>query len=322
MPVLERGSGHNPAADVVVGLINNMPPGARRATELQFAGLLTAASEVLKAGIRFLAIEKPPGDDNEFLRVLHEARADALIVTGAEPHGGAMTDEPFWPTLAKLVDWAQDNTISTIWSCLAAHAAVFRLDQISRTLLPRKLSGVFLCTKAAEHALTADAPTRWLVPHSRYNNLDEAALASKRYTILSHVPGAGADSFVKQSGSSLFLMLQGHPEYGPGNLLGEYRRDVRRFLAGQSAAYPGIPEGYFDPAAEVALRKLQEQACRAPTPDLLASLDAAVTVASADCWRPAARRLFVNWLSCVAARKAARDDAATPVLDDQWRAAS
>ena len=43
--------------------------------------------------------------------------------------------------------------------------------------------------------------------------------------MLSRSPVAGADLFIKQR-KSLFVFLQGHPEYDPGSLLREYQRDA------------------------------------------------------------------------------------------------
>ncbi|MDQ2762758.1 MAG: homoserine O-succinyltransferase [Pseudomonadota bacterium] len=316
----EYGSGHSPPAELVIGLINNMPPVARRATEQQFAGLLKTASQGLDITLSLFVVETLcQGDD--VLGLLREARADALIVTGAAPQSTAITDEPLWPALARLIDWAADHTISTIWSCMAAHAAVFRLDQISRKRLPHKLSGVFTCTKVADHALLADAPSTWPVPHSRHNTLDEAELRSKGYTILSHAPRIGADCFVKQSRASLFLLLQGHLEYGPDCLLNEFRRDVRRFLTGQRDHYPDIPETYFNPNVANELARLCEQAGPAPSLELLASVDAATTVAPRQVWHPAGVRLYASWLSYLAEQKVARENAAIRPIR-HWRIAS
>lgn len=315
------GRSHGPPSELVIGLVNNMPPAARRATEEQFAGLLRIASQNLGISLSLFAVDTLLSHGDETLEVLRQAQADALIVTGAEPQTTSITDEPLWPALVRLIDWAADHTISTVWSCMAAHAAVFRLDQIIRKRLPRKLSGVFTCIKAGDHALLADAPSTWPVPHSRHNTLDETELRSKDYTILSHAPRIGADCFVKQSRASLFVLLQGHPEYGPDSLLNEFRRDVRRFLTGQRDRCPDIPETYFDPNVVNRLAGLCELAGRAPSVDLLASVDAAMTVAPRQVWQPAAVRLFAGWLSYVSEQKAVPDNAtARPIR--QWRIAS
>ena len=306
-----RGAGVTPAAELVVGLVNNMAPATRRTTEQQFAGILAAASRTLDMRVRLLAVENLSGGTADALRALQEARPDALIVTGAEPQCGSLAEEPLWPALARLADWAAEHTTSAIWSCMAAHMVVYRLDRISRRRLPQKLSGVFACRRMTNHGLLANAPAAWTVPHSRRNGLDEMELRGNGYTILSHGgPRVGPDSFVRQAGGSLFLMLQGHPEYGRDSLRGEYRRDVRRYLAGRRDSYPDVPHGYFDEKTTAALTELRLQAGRVPDAALLAALDAAVAVAPDHAWHGPAVRLFANWLTCLAQRKAARDAAA------------
>jgi homoserine O-succinyltransferase len=59
--------------------------------------------------------------------------------------------------------------ISTIWSCLAAHAAVLHLDCVERVPLREKCVGIFDCDKLADHPLTANLPPRLAIPHSRWN---------------------------------------------------------------------------------------------------------------------------------------------------------
>ena len=308
-----------PSVELNIGLVNNMAPAARRATEQQFAELLKTASRRLGIGVRLFAVETLLDDPDDTLAMLDQGGADALIVTGAEPRASAITDEPLWPALGRLIDWAGERTISTIWSCMAAHAAVFQLDQISRRPLARKLSGVFTCVKAGDHALLADAPACWPVPHSRHNTLDETALLGSGYTVLSHAPNIGADCFVKQAGASLFLLLQGHPEYGADSLLNEFRRDVRRFVLGQRTGWPDVPEGYFD--AQVVAELARLRARPAPCAEVLASVDAAITVAPRQVWRPAAVGLYAGWLSYLSEQKAACGNAAIRPIRN-WRIAS
>ena len=50
---------------------------------------------------------------------------------------------PTGPTLASVLDWAERNTVSTILSCLAAHAGVLHSDGIDRHPLSDKQFGVF-----------------------------------------------------------------------------------------------------------------------------------------------------------------------------------
>jgi homoserine O-succinyltransferase len=298
----------NDHPDLVIGLVNNMPKGASRTTEAQFQRLLDLASH--RQGVRLKLLTLPvcaPADQDQApagaaepdLAALREIRVDGMIVTGSEPKAGTITDEPLWPAVARLVDWAEQNTISTVWSCLAAHAAVYYIDGLPRQRLPGKLSGVFDCAKASDHCLVRDLPAGWTVPHSRHNGLDEESLARKGYQVLSRSPRVGVDMAVKQ-GKSLFLMLQGHPEYGAESLSREYRRDVRRYLAGERDSYPDMPESYFDQHTTRTLYALREQATRRRDPALLAALDEAVNALPTSTWGDAAANLYAGWLSYLA----------------------
>jgi homoserine O-succinyltransferase len=106
--------------------------------------------------------------------------------------------------------------------------------------------------------------------------------------------------FIRQ-GKSLFVYLQGHPEYDPDSLLREYHRDVSRFLRREREAYPQMPSGYFDDAAATALVAFRERALLERHIDLLADFPAVdVQGRSARAWRPQALRLYANWLALLA----------------------
>jgi homoserine O-succinyltransferase len=289
---------------IVIGLVNNMPDAALRTTERQFCSLLSVASGNIPVRLRLFYLPELPRQDwdrslvaygYEDVSELWAAHIDGLIVTGTEPRAAALVDEPYWATLTKLVDWAEDHTVSTIWSCLAAHAAVLHLDGIHRRALGEKLSGVFDCTKVEDDTLMISAPSRWCVPHSRYNGLPEEALVRRGYRLLSKSLDAGADTFVKNR-KSLFIFFQGHPEYHPGALLREYRRDIRRFLAGERAEFPKMPQNYFDNDTGTVLSEFREQALRQPSIDLLSCFPTVTEDKLRNGWREFAVQIYRNWL--------------------------
>ena len=299
-------SQHSDRDPVVIGLVNNMPDGALQNTERQFKDLLQAAAGAAAIHVRVFSLPEAPRsqasrtyiDQNyENFDTLWNSRFDGLIVSGTEPRATTLTGEPYWDTLTKLVDWAEQHTRSTIWSCLAAHAAVYHLDGIGRERFPEKLSGVFDCLKTSEHEILADTPAGWCIPHSRSNDLPEKALVAANYQILSRSPAAGADMFMKQ-GKSLFLFLQGHPEYDPGSLLREYQRDVGRYLRSERDAYPQTPRDYFDPDAAAALAAFRTRALAQRSIDLLGSFPSVdLTGGNARAWRTTAVRIYTNWLA-------------------------
>lgn len=306
---------------IAVGLVNNMPDAALKSTERQFRELLTEAAGTRTVTLRVFSF---PGlgrseagcqhvrDHHEDVAALWNAELDGLIVTGTEPRARDLADEPYWPSLARLIDWAAEHTIATVWSCLAAHAAVYRLDGIARRSRGAKLSGVFECIKTANHPLVGYGPAHWCTPHSRYNELAEEELAARGYRILARSPAAGADIFVKRQ-KSLFLFLQGHPEYDAGALAREYRRDVGRFLAGERDRYPELPSGYFAGGVANALLAFRERALRERDAALLADFPTPGGGQSPFApWRGAAIRLFSNWLSYLGQAKSGTQEWTEP----------
>ena len=301
-------------APIVIGFVNNMQDGALRTAERQFGDLVAVASRERPVEIRYYAVPDVPRSAAgraqvrrryEDIDALWQARVDGLIVTGAEPVAPALEDEPYWPGLAKLVDWAEGNTISTIWSCLAAHAAVLRIDGIDRRPYGDKMSGVFDCVKTIDHPATDGMPARWRVPHSRSNDIPKDALVAKSYDILAETDEGGADIFAKP-GKSRFLFIQGHPEYDTGALRREYRRDVTRYLAGEREDYPEMPRSYFDEPSAASFAAFRRRAEDHRAIDLLGDFPAGNPVeGTTPSWRAPAVRLYENWLSLLAQHKTA-----------------
>src|SRR5215831_16751970 len=123
-PTAQTASGGE-RQQVTIGLINNMGDAAIRATERQFGALLQA--EGLEVRIKYFQMPSVPRSEGaraaflgryQTIDELCRDGVDGLIVTGAEPRATRLQDEPYWPELTSLIDWAEDNTISTIWSCL------------------------------------------------------------------------------------------------------------------------------------------------------------------------------------------------------------
>jgi homoserine O-succinyltransferase/O-acetyltransferase len=325
MPLLMDRSRSSTAAGsrtrdgITIGLINNMPDPALEATERQFVDLIRAATGNVSAELLLYAIPEVQRADltrremagrYRDVSELWDAQIDGLIVTGTEPRTKNLKDEPYWRTLARVVDWARDNTSSTIWSCLAAHAAVLHADGIERRALPEKLFGVFDCDPAAPHPMTFDttigAAAGLRAPHSRYNDLPEAALAACGYRILTRSALAGVDMFVRQD-KSFHLFLQGHPEYEAATLLREYRRDVGRYLRHERDSYPALPYGYFTDEAVAAANRFRERATADRREHLVAAFPVSALGVGLDSpWRPCATAMYAKWVQFLAGRKAER----------------
>jgi homoserine O-succinyltransferase/O-acetyltransferase len=323
----ERGSAHatrrqragdDRARYLDIGLINNMPDAALEGTVRQFYVLLSAAAKDVVVRLKLFSIPGVPRTEwgREHLSAFYsdigdlwKHGIDGLIVTGTEPRAAELVDEPYWGGLTDIIDWAEDNTVATVWSCLAAQAAVLHLDGIRRSPLVDKRFGVFEHRKASTHRLLQGVSARIAAPHSRWNEIPEQSLATSNYDILTRSTEAGVDMFVKQR-KSLFLCFQGHPEYETETLFREYRRDVGRFLRRESDSYPGMPCGYLNEAIEGLLNAFRARALIDRREDLLSTFPASHAVHSPrNSWQADAVRSYRNWLGYIAAHKRSRTEA-------------
>ena len=269
-----------------VGLVNNMPDGAVLASERQFRHLLEVAAggrplelilfqipkiERSPAVRERLAARYRPAED------VGQSALDALVVTGASPGMGPLRQAPFWPAFARLVETAATLRLPTLWSCLAAHAAVEHLDGVARRPLPSKYAGLFPVTAVGDHPWLTGVGPELQIPHSRCYDLAEADLLQRGYQVLTRGPTVGVDTFMRP-GAVPFLFWQGHPEYEADTLAREYQRDLRQHRQGDLALAPAPLSGLGDPA---------------------------LPAASAALWREAGARLIGNWLNSVLSRQPA-----------------
>jgi homoserine O-succinyltransferase len=303
-----------PAECVNLALINNMPDAALEDTELQFFVLLDIASGDVPVIIKLYSLTGVPRTDrgqrhlNEFyfgLDELWKSRFDGIIVTGTEPRQPDLRQEPYWAALANVLDWAERHTLSTVLSCLAAHAGVLHSDGIQRHRLADKQFGVFESECASDHELTRNSAPVVRFPHSRWNEVQEDALTACGYTVLTKSVQAGIDIFVKQKRKSLFVHFQGHPEYGALTLMKEYRRDIRRFLKNERKTYPSMPLGYFDTTAEKLLTDFRDAVLADRCEALMEGFPESAMVGSLQkTWHSSAVGIYRNWLEYLVMKKA------------------
>jgi homoserine O-succinyltransferase len=288
---------------LTIGLVNNMPDTALRATERQFMRLLAAAAGNNRIHFHCFSLPSVNRSQSAKWRVdqqyndiadIDRLHIDGLIVTGAEPNAATLPEEAYWRDLTEIIDWAKTNTRSTIWSCLAAHAAVLHLDGIERRRLDAKCSGIYDCFRVSSHWLTNDLPSPFRVSHSRLNELRASDLAARGYQLLTDSPESGVDIFAKPLGSH-FVFFQGHPEYEALSLEREYLRDISRFLAGERDTYPAVPAGYFDTATEERLAVFESRANIERRPALSTELPDR-TLRHDVATGAAATVIFRNWL--------------------------
>ena len=311
-----------PSSEAIhIGLVNNMADAALAATAHQFLTLLDAASGEMQVNLSLYTL---PGVARTLSGQRHADSfytsvdtvwnddsaqrpgsliPDALIVTGREPIMADLRQEPYWDCFTKLLEWAAANTLSAVWSCLAAHAAILHMDDIRRIKSEHKHFGIFACERQMQHPLNAGASANSMVPHSRWNGISADHLTAAGYDVLTRTKDGGVDTFLKQ-GKSLSVFFQGHPEYESDTLLREYRRDVGRYLKGESETYPLLPENYFDASTAEALEALQANALANRSDKLLHDVSAILKKTRIrNSWHSSATLTYRNWLNYIRAQK-------------------
>ena len=296
---------------ITVALVNNMPDSAFVDTENQFR-LAAAAPDGARVELELYTITEIARSEQiasviqsryRGLDELWSRPPDALIVTGTEPTQVRMVYEPYWPYMARLLEWAAGAVPTVLLSCLASHASVLLFDGIERVPRPQKCSGVFRGVVTDRHSpLALGLPHEVPVPHSRVNEIPEDVLVDAGYRI---VVGQGSSSAgwavaTREYGDALFVLCQGHPEYGTLSLLREYRRDVRRYLFGRGALpYPRLPEGYLPARTVRMLKRFAASAIRGdkdPT-ELWSAFPYDKAAASVEnTWAAPTATLYANWI--------------------------
>jgi homoserine O-succinyltransferase len=316
-----RSVDYSTSADRVrIAFVNNMPDTALEDTEMQFFELIDSAATDIPVALSLHSLTGVPRGDRGQQHVssfygstdeLLNGQFDGVIMTGTEPRQPNLRNEPYWAALADVLDWAEGNSVSTILSCLAAHAGVLHSDGIERHPLSDKQFGVFDFGKTSNHPLTSGTAERIRFPHSRWNEVPADALAACGYTVLTQSPEGGVDSFVKKKNRSLFVHFQGHPEYAAQTLLKEYRRDIKRFLRRERETYPSMPKGYFDAATVRLLSDFRDVALSDRREELIARFPPG-TGGLEKTWHSSAVSIYQNWLQYVLTNKA--DVAAFPAM--------
>jgi len=305
-------------------LVNNMPDAAFVDTEHQFRSAIAADPGGGVTELRLYTLAELPRSEEvaaviaanySGLDALLAEPPDALIVTGTEPTQAQLPYEPYWPFLARLLEWAPGSVPVTMLSCLAAHASVLLFDGIQRVAGATKCSGVFAGAADPVDPLSAGLPQQVPVPHSRVNGVPEEAMTAAGYRIVigSGPRRAGWAVAARNYGDALFVLCQGHPEYSTLSLLREYRRDVRRSLFGRGAVpYPRLPEGYLGPEATRILEDFAQRASR-PGADAPALWEAfPFELAAGDVqntWAEPMASFYGNWLGIARGALGARSTA-------------
>ncbi len=302
-PGLPRG----PDRPLVVGVVNNAPAAAFRATERRFARALREAAPGPVTVHTYVLPELHPDPAacsqerhaHLSLQTLRSVPPDALVITGAEPRACMLRQEVYWQSLTQVIDWARARRMPLLLSCLAAHAGALHLGGVPRRRLARKCIGVFPLLHH-DGQDTQDAGACFHAPHSRWNELRADDLRQAGYRVVTSSAQAGVDMFLDPDDDGV-VFLNSHPEYDAATLIEEHCRDVRRTLRGEQDFYPDLPAMALPVALSARLDRIRQHASTG-RPD--EALSAMVTLREwetpAQSWRGYADFVFGTWLAHVA----------------------
>ncbi len=258
-----------------VGIVNLMP--LKEMTERDLLRRLSASS--LPVEVSFIKMLSHTSRNTSaahldryytsFDRAISSRPLDGLILTGAPVENLDFEQVDYWTELTEIMDFARRNISSTLYVCWAAFAGLYYHHGIDKTLLTRKISGVFPHAVEANVPLLGGFSPEFFVPHSRYATVDiDAVRRTPELQVLATSPGAGLYIAATPGGREIYIT--GHSEYAPQTLGFEYRRDLAKGIN------PEIPANYY----------------RDDNPDN----------EIVDRWRNHSELLFSNWLAAYVRR--------------------
>ena len=306
---LERAE-HQDIRELHIGFLNMMPDAALQATERQFIRLVGGCNRIAQFFVYPFSLPGLPRSQETLdyidqyysdFETLRNEGLDALIITGANVANPTLEDEPFWDPLIEVVNWAQDNVASILCSCLATHALLKHLHGIDRQPLPDKRWGVYSHrVSRPDHPLLREINTRFDIPHSRHNDISREQLEAAGLSVLVDSREGGVH-LAASPDQFRVIYMQGHPEYDVASLLKEYRRELRRFAAGERESSPPFPDRYFcSQAQEIAAAQLQ-QALQAQASGIKFedTLEQDIAGLLDNTWGDTAKAVVNNWLGLV-----------------------
>lgn len=301
---------HQDIRELHVGFLNMMPDAALKATERQFIRLVGGCNRIAQFFVYPFSLPALNRDEDtrayieRYYSRFDELRTqglDALVITGANVANPSLDEEAFWEPLVDVVRWAEDNVASILCSCLATHALLKHFHGIERRPLPAKRWGVYSHrAMLPEHPLLREINTRFDAPHSRYNDISREQLEANGLTVLAESEEGGVHMAVSADQFRV-VYFQGHPEYDHNSLLKEYRRELKRFFAGEVDAEPPFPEHYFSTEAQDIVVAYLEEARRmhAKGLELPDTLEQMLEGKLDNTWGDTAKAIVNNWLGLV-----------------------
>lgn len=297
-----------------VGVLNMMPDAVLKATEDQFLIPLQHSTTTLQVIPHFVSIRgiERQGEAAEYVaeqyepfEQVREEGLDGLIITGANLPNPDLRKNGFWEPLTEVIDWAEENVTSTLYSCLATHAYMLHTHNIQRQPLGAKRWGVFEHDVVnPDHPLTRGMDSVLAIPHSRWNEVTADQFRRAGMRILVQSDEAGVHMVTSRDGLRM-VGWQGHPEYDTISLLKEWERDLGLYADGDLKQQPPYPAHYLRGnglrlAEEFRLRVEQGEYYNIiKKGQMPPEIEQAVVSVTPNRWNSACRTLLSNWVGAI-----------------------
>ena len=266
----EYRAAHQEIRPISIGLLNLMP--LKEDTELQI--LRSLSNTPLQVDVTFVRMTSHVSKNTSTSHIykfyepfeeIKNRKFDGFIITGAPVEQMAFEEVDYWDELTEIMEWTKTNVTSTLHLCWGAQAGIYYHYGINKTMLSKKLSGVYRHrVRNRKIPLVRGFDDVFMAPHSRHTEVPQQLLEEDdRITILADSLQAGVFLCMAKEGRQIFVM--GHPEYDRMTLDAEYKRDLSKGLDIQ------MPVNYYpdnDPDQK---------------PELI--------------WRSHANNIYTNWLN-------------------------
>ena len=225
-------------------------------TELQYLRCLGTAKQYIHVEFMRQTAYRSARQDESYLQRFYLSLADVqtrhfdgMIITGAPLEHISCEQTLYWEEFCDILKWSKTNVKSIFAGCWGAFAGVYRDHGVTKTNLPRKLSGIYALTCfAPEEPLFRGCADPLLIPLSRATDMDLEDVKHAPQLVLLASAQNGSPVFLK-SRDNQYIYCTGHPEYEQTRLAMEYARDFGK----EKAWTTHIPENYFphdDPTQE------------------------------------------------------------------------
>lgn len=200
--------------------------------ELQYLRCLGTAPQYIQVDfLRQVSYRSASRDEDYFQKFylseqdIATKQYDAMLITGAPLEHISCEDTRYWEEFCRILQWTKTHVKSVFAGCWGAFAALYRDHGVTKTSLPKKISGIFpLNCYVPREPLFEGCGQPLCVPLSRATDMDRSAVLSAPGVILLADACNGTPVFLK-SKDSQYIYCTAHPEYERDRLAFEYERD-------------------------------------------------------------------------------------------------